>query len=139
MDKDLDALSTGVDVDTGAYGKAYDAVPQEQGNKIEVYSLGQKVHTECMVFVEKDIEQYRIQSPTSRAQQRLKLPTQVKHKVIAMTRIMALMLKLMMFVTLTGTTVAHKSMKALPTKIEGADAERTMNNETLHWHKVTGK
>jgi hypothetical protein len=52
---------------------------------------------------------------------------------------MVLMLKLVMLVTLTNMTVAHKSMKALPTKREGADAERAMNNETLHWHKVTGK
>jgi len=52
---------------------------------------------------------------------------------------MALMLKLVMLVTLTGTTVAHKSMKALPTKRGGADAERAMNNETLHWHKVASK
>ena len=52
---------------------------------------------------------------------------------------MALLLKLVMLVTLTGTTVAHKSMKALPTKRGGADAEDAMNNETLHWHEVTGK
>ena len=52
---------------------------------------------------------------------------------------MALLLKLVMFVTLTGTTVAHKSMQAPPTKRGGADAERAMNNETLHWHNVTGK
>ncbi len=58
----------------------------------------------------------------------------MKHKVVAMTQIMALMLKLMMLVTLTRTTVAHKSMKALPTKRVGADAESPMNNEMLHWH-----
>ena len=79
MDKDLDAKFTGVEVDTGAYsetydsvtdayGKAYDAVPQEQGNKIEVYGLVQQGHTEGMMFVEKNIEKYRIQFPTSRAQ-----------------------------------------------------------------------
>jgi hypothetical protein len=139
VDKDFDAEPTGVEVDTGTYGKAYDAVtgsygeaydavPQEQGNKIEVYGLGQQGQTEGMVFVEKNTEKYRIQFPTSRAQQRLKLPTQVKHKVVAMTRVMALMLKLVMLVTLTETPVAHKSMKALPTKREGADAESAMNN-----------
>ena len=52
---------------------------------------------------------------------------------------MALLLKLVMLVTMTGTTVAHKSMKAPPTKRGGADAERAMNNEMLHWHEVTGK
>jgi hypothetical protein len=52
---------------------------------------------------------------------------------------MALLLKLVMLVKLTDTTVAHKSMKAPPTKRGGADAERAMNNETLHWHEVTGK
>ncbi len=51
--KDLDAESTGVKVDTGAYGskaygsKAYDAVPQDQGNKIKVYGLGQQVPTQA--------------------------------------------------------------------------------------------
>ena len=48
VDKDFDAKSTGVEVDAGAYGETYDAVPQEQGNKIEVYDLGQQ----GMVFVE---------------------------------------------------------------------------------------
>ena len=44
--KDLDAESTGMEVDTGAYGsKAYDAVPQYQGNKTKVYGLGQQVST----------------------------------------------------------------------------------------------
>ena len=52
---------------------------------------------------------------------------------------MALLLKLVMLVTLTGTAVAHKSMKAPPTKRGGADAEHAMNNETPHWHEVTGK
>ena len=96
MEKDLDAESTGVEVDTGAYGetydaatdaygKAYGAVPQEQGNKIKVYGLGQQGQTGGMVFVEKDIKKYRIQFPTSRAQQCLKLPTQVNHKLVAMT------------------------------------------------------
>ena len=56
-----------------------------------------------------------------------------------MTQVMALMLKLVMLVTLTDTTVAYKHMKSPPTKREGADAERAMNNETLHWHEVTGK
>ena len=92
-----------------------------------------------MVFVENNIKKYRIQIPTSIAQQRLDKLTQVKHKVVAMTRVMALMLKLVMLVTLTGTIVAHKSMKALPIKRGGADAELSMDNETLHWHEVTGK
>ena len=56
-----------------------------------------------------------------------------------MTQVMVRMLKLVMLVMLTGKTVAHKSMKALPTKRGGADAERAMNNETIHWHEVTGK
>ena len=47
MDKVFDAKST-VEVDAGAYRETYDAVPQEQGNKIEVYGLGQQ----GMVFVE---------------------------------------------------------------------------------------
>ena len=52
---------------------------------------------------------------------------------------MTLLLKLMMMmVTLTGTTMAHKSMKA-PTKRGGADIELAMDNETLHWHELTGK
>ena len=49
------------------------------------------------------------------------------------------MLKMVMLVTLTGTIAVHKSMKALPIKTGGADAELAMNNETLHCHKVTGK
>ena len=75
LDKDFDAKSTWVEVDTGAYGetydavtdaygKTYDAVPQEQGNEIEVYGLGQQGQTEDMLFVEKDIKKYRIQFPT---------------------------------------------------------------------------
>ncbi len=48
VNKDLDAKSPGVEVDTGAYGsKAYDAVPQDQGNKIKVYGLGQQVSTKA--------------------------------------------------------------------------------------------
>jgi hypothetical protein len=44
--KYLDAKSTGVEVDTGAYSsEAYDAVPQDQGNKTKVYGLGQQVST----------------------------------------------------------------------------------------------
>ena len=46
VDMDFDAQPTGVEMDTGAYGKAYDAVPQEQGNKIEVYGLGKQDPTE---------------------------------------------------------------------------------------------
>ena len=49
---------------------------------------------------------------------------------------MTLLLKLVMLVTMTDTTVAHKSMKAPPTKRGSADAELAMNNETLHWHEV---
>ena len=45
----------------------------------------------------------------------------------------------MMLVTLTGITMAHKSMKAHPTKRGGADAKLAMDNEMLHWHKVTSK
>ena len=46
---------------------------------------------------------------------------------------MALLLKLVILVMMTGTTVAHKSMKVAPfTKRGGADAEHAMNNETLH-------
>ena len=37
VDMEFDAKPTGVEVDTGAYGEAYDTVPQEQGNKIEVW------------------------------------------------------------------------------------------------------
>ena len=42
VDKYFDAKPTGVELEvaTGSYGKAYDAVPQEQGNKIKVYGLG---------------------------------------------------------------------------------------------------
>ena len=91
-----------------------------------------------MVLVENSIKKNKIQVPTSMAQQRLDWLTWVKHKVVAMTQVMALLLKLVMLVMLTGTTMAHKSMKAPPTKRGGADAERAMNNEMLHWHKVTG-
>ena len=73
------------------------------------------------------------------AKQRLDKPTWVKHKNIALARVMVLLLKLVILVTLTGTTVAHKTMKVPPTKRRGADDERAMNNETLHWHEVTGK
>ena len=52
---------------------------------------------------------------------------------------MALLLKLVMLVKMTGTTVVHKSMKAPPTKRGGANAEHALNNETLHWNEVTGK
>ena len=46
-DTDLDANPTGVEVDTDAYGKAYDVVPPEQntvyqGDKLKVYGLGQQ-------------------------------------------------------------------------------------------------
>ena len=107
VDNDLDAKSTGVEVDTGAngetydaatdaYGKAYDTVPQEQGNKIKVYGLKQQGHSEGMVFVENNIEKYRIQFPKSRAQHCLKSLTHMKHKVVAMTQVMTLLLKLVM-------------------------------------------
>ena len=75
VDTDFDAKPTGVEMDTGVYGKAYDAVPQEQGNKVEaydldkVYGLGKQSPTKGMVFVENNIEKYRIKIPTSRAQQ----------------------------------------------------------------------
>ena len=44
VDTDFDANPTGVKMDTGAYGEAYDAVPQKrnevyQGNKLAVYGL----------------------------------------------------------------------------------------------------
>ncbi len=62
VNKDLDAESTGVEVDTGAYGsedydavlevdtgahgsQACDTVTQDQGNKTGVYGLGQQVPT----------------------------------------------------------------------------------------------
>ena len=48
VDTDPDAKPTGVEEVACAYGKAYDAIFQKQGNKIEVYGLGQQ----CMVFVE---------------------------------------------------------------------------------------
>ena len=145
MDTDFDAESTGVEMDTGAYGEAYEAVPQEQGNTVEVdgldkvYGLRQQSPTDGMVFVENNIEKHRIQVSTSIAQQRLDKLTQVKHKNVALTQVMALLLKLVMLVTMTGTTVAHKFMKAPPTKRRGADADCALNNETLHWHEVTGK
>ena len=148
VDKDFDANSTGVEVETGAYGKIYDAVtdaygkasdevPQEQGNKIEVYGLGQKGLTEGMTFVKNDIEKYKIWVPTSMAQQSLEKLIWVKHKValtrakhkVAMNQVMTLLLKLVMLVTLTDITMAHKSMKAILTKRWGADAELTMYNE----------
>jgi hypothetical protein len=48
VNKDLDAESTGMEVDTGAYGsKAYNTVPQDQGNKIKVYGLVQQVPTKA--------------------------------------------------------------------------------------------
>ena len=83
-----------------------DTNPQEQGNKIELYGL-------------------RKQDPTKTPNRK------VKHKV-AMTQVMTLLLKLVMLVMLTGKTMAHKSMKVLPTKRGGADAELAMDNETLH-------
>ena len=52
---------------------------------------------------------------------------------------MTLLLDLVMLVTMNGTTVAHKSMKAPPTKRGGAAFEHALNNETLHWQEVTGK
>ena len=89
VENDFDAKPTGVELEelevaTDSYGKAYDAVPQEQGNKIEVYGLGQQGPTESMVFVENDIEKYKIQVPTSMAKQRLDKPTRVKHRNIAL-------------------------------------------------------
>ena len=123
VDMDFDAKPTGVEMDTGAYGEAYDAVPQEQGNKVKVDGLRQQDPTEAQSYKGK---KHKI------------APTWLKHKV-AMTRVLMLLLKLVMLVTLTGTTMAHKSIKALPTKRGGADAELARDNETLHWHEVTGK
>ena len=74
-----------LEVATNSYGEAYDVVPQEQGNKIAVYGLGQQGPTEGMVFVENNIKKYRVQVPASMAQQCLEKLTQVKHKVLAMT------------------------------------------------------
>ncbi len=62
VNKDLDAESTGVEVDTGAYSsknydavsevdtgahgsQAYDTVTKDQGDKTGVYGLGQQVPT----------------------------------------------------------------------------------------------
>jgi hypothetical protein len=123
VDTDFDAEPTGVEMDTGAYGKAYDAVPQEQGNMVKVDGLGQQDPTKAQIYKGK--------------KHKIAL-TQVKHKV-ALTQVITLLLKLVMLVTLTGTTMAQKSIKALPTKRGGAVAELAMDNETLHWHKVTGK
>jgi len=41
VDMDHDAKPTGVKEDTCTYGEPYNAVPQEQGNEIKVYGLGQ--------------------------------------------------------------------------------------------------
>jgi len=112
--KDLDAESTGVKVETGAYGReAYDAVPQDQGNKTKVYGLGQQVPKEGKEHKE------------------------MKHKT-AMARVIMLLLNLMMLVTLTKTTKAGVT-KALPTKKGGVNAEIAIENETLRWHEVTSK
>ena len=48
VDTEFDAEPTGVQVDTCAYGKAYDTVPKEQGNEIQVYGLGQQDPTEAL-------------------------------------------------------------------------------------------
>ena len=37
-----DADPTGLDMDTGAYCKVYEAVPQKKGNETKVYGLGQE-------------------------------------------------------------------------------------------------
>ena len=47
VDNEFDAKPTGVELGepecaTDSYGNTYDAVPQEQGNKIQVYGLGQQ-------------------------------------------------------------------------------------------------
>ena len=52
---------------------------------------------------------------------------------------MTMLIKLVMLVLLTGTTMVHKSIKAPPTKRVDADPELAMDNETIHCHKVTGK
>ena len=91
VDTDFDAKPTGVEMDTGTYGEAYDAFPQEQGNKVEVdgldkvYGLGQQSPTEGMVFVENNIKKHKIHVPTSIAQQHLDKLTRVKHKNVALT------------------------------------------------------
>jgi hypothetical protein len=112
VDKDLDAEPTGVKVDTGvAYGReAYDAVPQDQGNKTKVYGLGQQVPKEGKEHKE------------------------MRHKT-AMARVIMLLLNLIMLVTLTDTTKAGVP-KALPTTKGGVDAKIAIENETLHWHEV---
>ena len=100
VDTDYDAEPTvGVEVDTGAYGEAYDSVPQKQGRNVEVNGLGQQNPTGAQSYKGK--------------KHKVAL-TWMTHKV-AMTRIMTLLSKLMMLVTLNGTTMAHKSMKALLT------------------------
>ena len=79
VNKDFGAKPTGVELDTGAYNEAYDAaVPQEQGSEIELYGLGHQGLIKGRVFVENNINKYRIQILTSIAQQRSDKLTQVK-------------------------------------------------------------
>ncbi len=47
-------------MDTGEYGsKAYDAVPQDQGNKTKVYGLGQQVSTRAQSKEGKEIMKHK--------------------------------------------------------------------------------
>jgi hypothetical protein len=95
--KDLDAESTGVKVDTGAYGsKAYDAVPQDQGNKIKVYGLGHQVPT---IAQSKKGKKHKVALT-------LTWVKHMKHKT-AMAQVLTLMLKLMMLVTLTEVSCSN--------------------------------
>jgi hypothetical protein len=115
-------------VDTGAYGsKAYDAVPQDQGKKIKMYGLGQQVPTKAQ---SKEGKKHKVALT-------LTWVKHLKHKT-AMAQLLTLMLKLMMLVTLTNTTKVGVT-KALHTKKGGVDAKIVIENETLHWHKVTSK
>jgi hypothetical protein len=126
VNKDLDAKFTGVEVDTGAYGsKAYDAVPQDQGNKTKVYGLGQQSST---IAQRKKGKKHKVALTLTW----VKL---MKHKT-AMACLIMLLLKLMMLVTLTNATKAGVT-KVLSTKKGGVDAKIAIENETLHWHEVT--
>ena len=50
VDQDFDTKPTGVELETGAYNEVYDAVPQKQGNEIDVYGLGQQDPTEAPIL-----------------------------------------------------------------------------------------
>ncbi len=128
VNKDLDAESTGVEVDTGAYdSKAYDAVSQDQGNKTKVYGLEQQVPT---IAQSKEGKKHKVALTLTRVKH-------MKHKT-AIARVLTLMLMLMMLITLTDTTKVGAT-KTRPTKKGGVDAKIAMEYETLYWHKVTIK